>query len=95
MSDVFISYVEEDSGLAVELAQGLKQLGYSTWYDGEDSIPGVKYLLQTREAIEACRAVVLLISENSLSKRILDLQAYAHFHPLHLSFHVGHDYPNF
>lgn len=75
MSDVFISYVQEDSSLAEALAEGLEQQGYSTWYYGKHSLPGVKYLQQTREAIENCRAVLLLISERSLSKaRQVDLE---------------------
>jgi hypothetical protein len=32
MAQVFISYVEEDSQTAVQIAGGLEAAGYSTWY---------------------------------------------------------------
>ncbi len=66
--DIFISYVEEDSSVAVELARGLEDLGYTTWYYGRDSIPGMSYLLLTHNAIINCRVVALVISDHSLNK---------------------------
>ena len=67
MADVFISYVEEDGAAAAELAAALEDAGYSVWYYERDSIPGPPYLIQVNEAIEQARAVVLLISRDSLS----------------------------
>ncbi len=66
MSDVFISHVEEDSSIALEIARGLEQAGYSTWYYERDSLPGVSYLLQTRQAVEQSQGVVVIISQRSL-----------------------------
>ncbi len=66
MRDVFVSHVEEDAGIALELARGLEEAGYTTWYYERDSIPGPSYLLQTGAAVEACRAIVLVISPHSL-----------------------------
>lgn len=66
--DIFISYVEEDSSVAIELARGLEDLGYTTWYYGRDSIPGMSYLLQTHNAIINCRVVALVLSDHSLNK---------------------------
>jgi tetratricopeptide (TPR) repeat protein len=66
MSDVFISHVEEDKNVALEIARALNAAGYTTWcYEG-DSDPGVSYLTQIGEAIEACQAVVVVISPESL-----------------------------
>jgi hypothetical protein len=64
--DVFISHVEEDGAVALQLADALEVAGYSTWCYERDTIPGPSYLLQTSRAIEASRAVVVLISPDSL-----------------------------
>jgi len=66
MSDVFISHAEEDAAVALEIARGLNAAGYSTWCYEEDNDPGLSYLTQIGEAIEACQAVVLVISPDSL-----------------------------
>ena len=66
MSDVFISHVEEDAAIALEIARGLNAAGYTTWCYEEDNEPGASYLKQIAEAIEACQAVVLVISPESL-----------------------------
>ena len=44
----------------------LNAAGYTTWCYEEDNDPGVSYLTQIGEAIEACHAVVLVISPESL-----------------------------
>jgi hypothetical protein len=63
---VFISHVEEDQALALEIARGLEAVGFSTWYYERDSEPGMSYLLQVHAAIEQCGAVVVLISPDSV-----------------------------
>lgn len=66
MLSVFISHVEEDQALALEIARGLEAVGFSTWYYERDSEPGISYLLQVHAAIEQCGAVVVLISPDSV-----------------------------
>ena len=66
MSDVFISYVEEDSAIAQQIANELDNAGFTTWYYERDSLVGTSYLLQTGEAIDKCKAIVILISRASL-----------------------------
>ena len=63
---VFISYVEEDAEVVLEIAKGLEKAGYLAWYYQRDSIPGVSYLIQTAQAIEQSQAVILVISPHSL-----------------------------
>src|SRR5439155_7223070 len=48
MNDVFISYVEADADLALQIALGLEE---RTWCYGLDSLPGPSYLIQTGRAI--------------------------------------------
>jgi len=64
--DVFISYVEEDSSVAMQLGDGLRRNGFSTWLYERDILPGVSYLVQTGDAIAACRAFLLLITPHSI-----------------------------
>ncbi len=66
MRDIFISYVEEESAIAMEIAAGLETAGYSSWYYERDGMPGASYLLQTNQAIKECQVVVLIISHNSV-----------------------------
>ena len=63
---IFISYVEEDSDVALQIASALEAKGYGTWYYERDSVPGPAYLAQMGEAIEQAQAVVLIISPRSV-----------------------------
>ncbi len=74
MRDIFISYVEEDSRIATQLAEGLDAAGYSVWYYERDGVPGASYLLQTRAAIEGCQAVILIISPDSVTSEQVTLE---------------------
>jgi class 3 adenylate cyclase/tetratricopeptide (TPR) repeat protein len=67
MSLIFLSHTEKDFPLAEEIARGLEDAGYSTWYYERDTLPGTSYLLQITRAIEACDAMVLIASSNSIS----------------------------
>jgi len=67
MSHIFISHVEEDFTTVAELAEGLENEGFLTWYYERDSAAGTSYLVQTRDAIVSAQAMVLIISPGSLS----------------------------
>jgi len=69
MSDVFVSHVEEDADIALEIALGLEEAGYATWCYELDSIPGASYLIQTGQAVEAAKAIIVVVSPNSLGSR--------------------------
>jgi hypothetical protein len=69
MSDIFISHVEDDAEVALEIALGLEEAGYSTWCYELDGIPGPSYLLQTGQAVANCKAVVVVISPHSVGSR--------------------------
>lgn len=69
MSDIFISHVEEDADIALEIALALEEVGYTTWTYEVDSIPGLSYLVQTGEAVEVSKVMLLVISPHSLGSR--------------------------
>jgi hypothetical protein len=66
MAHLFISHVEEDESIALELAALLEESGFRTWYYERDSYPGLSYLIQTGQAIEDSAAVIVIISPGSL-----------------------------
>lgn len=67
MSDVFISYAEEDRAVAARIASALEDEGYGVWYYERDALPGTSYLIQIGQAIDSCKAIVLLISPDSIA----------------------------
>jgi len=69
MNDIFIAHVEEDKDVALAIALDLEEAGYTTWTYEVDSIPGPSYLIQTGEAVAASKAVIVVISPNSLGSR--------------------------
>ena len=66
MSAVFVSHVEEDGDVALELALELEHAGYRTWCYEIDSVPGPTYLRQTRHAVAEARVMVVVISPHAL-----------------------------
>ena len=74
MSHIFISHVEEDRGIALDVARGLEAAGYTTWYYERDSFPGPSYLLAVKEAIEKSRAVVLIVSPKAIGSHQMGIE---------------------
>ncbi len=56
VGDIFISHVEEDQAIAVELAQGLEANGYSTWYFERDGLPCLIWNRSTRPSSGVARS---------------------------------------
>jgi tetratricopeptide (TPR) repeat protein len=69
MSDIFISHVEEDTEMALQIACGLEAAGYTAWSYERDSYPGLDYLDQVEKAIEGSQAVIVLISPEALGSQ--------------------------
>jgi hypothetical protein len=67
--DIFISYVEEDSTTASNLAKELRAQRLSTWTYEEDGVPGISHLTQVFDAIETCQALVLIASPKSVKAK--------------------------
>jgi len=68
MKRLFLSHVEEDGDVGLDLARELELRGYSVWCYERDSTPGPSYLLNIRTAIRECQAVILLASPHSIGK---------------------------
>jgi hypothetical protein len=73
-SDIFLSHVEEDQGVALTIADLLMEAGYKVWCYERNAVPGLSYLVQTGEAIVLSQAILLLISTHSLSSHQIDIE---------------------
>jgi outer membrane protein assembly factor BamB len=63
---IFISHAEEDGKAAEAIALNLERAGYKTWYYERDNVPGQSYIVVSSQAIVQSKAVVLIISRESL-----------------------------
>ena len=68
--DVFVSHVDEDKTVALNLALRLEEAGYRTWCYELDSYPGAgSEDEQVYAALRACRAILVVASPESLGER--------------------------
>jgi len=87
-TSIFISYAEEDSDIALEIAQALRVEGYGTWTFQENNTFARSYLEEIDEAIEKSAAFLVLISPASLaSEQVITeveraYEAHKHFLPV-------------
>ena len=65
--DVFVSHASVDAPLATALCQHLEALGLRCWMAPRDIPPGAHYAESIIQALETCRATVLLMSAPALS----------------------------
>ncbi len=63
---IFLSHVEEDFSVTEEIVHAAEAAGYSTWYYERDYVPGEPFLITIGKAIQTCRAVILVLSKQSL-----------------------------
>lgn len=64
-ADIFVSHVEEDAEVALEITLGLEEAGHRTWCYEVDILPGL-YLTQVEHAVGCCPVFLLVISPDSL-----------------------------
>lgn len=78
MADVFIGYAAEDENVARMLSDALEGTGLSLWYAGRDMEPGDFIPLSIAQAIQQCRAFVVILSKFSVcSEYLLSEMQYA------------------
>lgn len=74
MSDVFISHASADADIALQIALHLEEEGYHTWCYEAKEVVGAAYRRKIDEAINECRAVILIISRNALESEELSIE---------------------
>lgn len=66
--DVFLSYAHTDKKFVDSLYGWLKEAGIQVWYDGVEMDAGAAIATGLRRAINRCRSIVLVGSEEGLSR---------------------------
>ena len=74
MSDIFISYSSKDRGKAKDVAEALKQQGFSVWWD-RSIPPGKTFDAVIEEALDAANCVIVLWSRTSVSSKWVKIEA--------------------
>jgi WD40 repeat protein len=66
--DAFLSYARQDAGFAVDrLRAELEARGKRVWVDVEDIVGGAKWRERVRRGIEACKALIFVVSPASVA----------------------------
>ena len=76
MTDVFISYANEDRARAGNLASALEARGWSVWWDRR-IIPGQTYDQAIERELESAKSVVVLWSKDSIASEWVKNEATA------------------
>jgi TIR domain-containing protein len=63
---VFLSYAPSDEAFAKALSSQLSRRGLSVWSPGEEVLPGDNVWLRIGEALENSRAMIVLVSPDSM-----------------------------
>ena len=69
MTDIFISYSEEDEEITQKIANTLKRESFTIWTNKTDIKAGAKFQEQINKGIEEADNLIYLISANSLRSR--------------------------
>lgn len=64
-ADVFVSYASQDGVVADGVCDALEQAGLRCWIAPRDVTPGTFYADQIVHAIDAAKAIVLILSQNA------------------------------
>lgn len=76
MSQIFISYANEDTGFARRLAGAFEGQGWSVWWDKQIP-PGMDYAHVIEAAVTEAKCIVVLWSKNSIASRWVQTEAAA------------------
>lgn len=74
MSQIFISYANEDKEFARRLARAFEHEGWSVWWDKQIP-PGMDYAQVIEQAVKAASCIVVLWSEHSITSRWVHTEA--------------------
>jgi hypothetical protein len=62
---VFLSYASQDSAVALKVCEALEHAGMTCWIAPRDVTPGAFYADEIVHAIDAAKALVLILSQNA------------------------------
>ncbi|HMH27115.1 MAG TPA: toll/interleukin-1 receptor domain-containing protein, partial [Steroidobacteraceae bacterium] len=62
---VFISYASQDAAVATTVVDALEHSGIACWIAPRDVMPGAFYADEIVHAIDAAKAIVLVLSQNA------------------------------
>ena len=65
---IFISYANEDEGMAMRIYEDLRRNGHEPWIACRDILPGQDWEGEIRRAIDGCRFFVAVLSTTSVRK---------------------------
>ena len=71
---VFLSYSTKDRYFAVWLKDEFRKDNLAVWRDGDKLEPGSLWMDEIMKALEACRAMVLLLSPDSVESQYVTLE---------------------
>ena len=74
MSQIFISYANEDMEFARRLAKAFEHEGWSVWWDKQIP-PGMDYAQVIEQAVKAASCIVVLWSKHSITSRWVHTEA--------------------
>lgn len=66
LMQIFLSYARSDETFAKALSSQLERRGFSVWSPGEEVLPGDNVWLRTGEALKKSKAMVVLLSPDSM-----------------------------
>lgn len=66
--DIFLSHAHKDTALVSQVDQWLTDAGFRVWYDQRELAGGALLATDLQTAIERCRAILLVASDESLSR---------------------------
>lgn len=69
VTQIFLSYANEDQKEVEKLYDDLSSAGFKPWMDKKDILPGEKWKLSIRKAIRDSDFFVVCLSSNSVNKR--------------------------
>lgn len=67
--DAFVSYTTQDREIVTGLVAALRRDGVNVWYDVKDMTVGVAVSIQLADAVDACRHVILCLSDAYLERK--------------------------
>jgi len=76
MAELFISHIDEDQQMALALADALEARGFTAWRYRRDCRGGPDFRDQIPDAIDHCRALIVLLSPGALGSRYVRKEVY-------------------